>query len=197
MFLRRSIICLVGLISFIGAAAPAAAQPVTIVVFGDSGPAGSGGISAADSYPGVLQQLLRARGINATVTNDSSPGDTTAIGLGRVGNVPRDAKLVITEFGSNDMRRNVTNAKMNENMEAIIKHVRANGSQVLVLGVRGIDYSAIATRSGATALVYPPSFRGYLQGQSGQHLSAEGHRKAAEWMLPTVLELLQRAGIKS
>jgi len=46
-----------------GAAAPAVAQPVTIVVFGDSGPAGSGGIAAADSYPGVLQQLLRARGI--------------------------------------------------------------------------------------------------------------------------------------
>jgi len=93
-----------------GAAVPAVAQPVTIVVFGDSGPAGSGGIAAADSYPGVLQQLLRARGINATVINNSSPGDTTAIGLGRVGNVPKDAKLVVTEFGSNDMRRNVTSA---------------------------------------------------------------------------------------
>jgi len=108
MFSRRAITCLIGLIGFIGAAASAAAQPATIVVFGDSGPAGSGGISAADSYPGVLQQLLRARGINATVVNDSSPGDTTAIGLGHVGNVPKDAKLVIAEFGSNDMRRNVT-----------------------------------------------------------------------------------------
>lgn len=168
----------------------AAAQEVRIVTFGDSGPAGNG-VSSSQAYPAVLQAVLRTKGIQATVRNMSVSGETTADGLRRVGSVPKDTHVVITEFGSNDLRAGVSTAAMNANMSAIVKQLRANGAQVLIMGTRGINYSAVAKSNGALALSYPPAFRAYLQ-STGRHLTPEGHRAAVDLMLPQVQSLIAR-----
>ncbi|MDP1961982.1 MAG: GDSL-type esterase/lipase family protein [Reyranella sp.] len=173
-----------------GAPLAAAAQPVTIVTFGDSGPAGSG-VTTAEAYPAQLEAALRAQGIQATVVNISTPGNTTTDAVNKAGQVPANAKLVIIEFGSNDLRANVDKARMDANLEAATKRLRANGSQVILMGTRGLDYSGVAGRTGAVALTYPASFRGYISA-SGRHLTPEGHRAAVALMMPTVLELLKR-----
>lgn len=46
----------------VGSAFAAAAQPVTIVTFGDSGPTGSG-VTAAEAYPAQLETALRAQDV--------------------------------------------------------------------------------------------------------------------------------------
>ncbi len=173
-----------------GSTLGAAAQPVTVVTFGDSGPAGSG-VTTAEAYPAQLEAALRAQGIQATVVNISTAGNTTTDAVNKAGQVPANAKLVIIEFGSNDLRANVDKAKMDANLETAVKRLRANGSQVILMGTRGLDYSAVAAKTGAVAIQYPPTFRSYIQ-SSGRHLSPEGHRAAVALMMPTVLELLKR-----
>jgi acyl-CoA thioesterase-1 len=175
---------------------PAFAQTVKVVTFGDSGPAGNG-VSQSQGYPAQLQVMLRAKGINATVQNISVSGDTTAMGLARIGAVPKDAVVVITEFGSNDLRGGVSTAQMNANMEAIAKRLRSNGAQVLMMGTRGIKYFAVAERTGSHAITYPMEFKTYLQKETGKHLTPEGHRKAAAMMLPKVIELIEAGQKKS
>jgi acyl-CoA thioesterase I len=171
------------------------AQQIRIVTFGDSGPAGDG-VSQSQGYPAVLQSVLQAKGVQATVRNMSISGETTAQGLTRVGSVPKGTHVVITEFGSNDLRAGVSKAAMDANMDAIVKHLRANGAQVLIMGTRGIDYSEVARKNGALAIRYPPSFRSYLQA-TGKHLTPEGHRAAVTLMLPKVQTLIARSQAKN
>jgi acyl-CoA thioesterase I len=177
-------------------AAPALAQTVKIVTFGDSGPAGNG-VTQSQGYPAQLQAMLRAKGVNATVQNISVSGDTTAMGLARIGLVPKDAAVVITEFGSNDLRGGVSTAQMNASMEMIAKRLRSNGAQVLMMGTRGIKYFAVAERTGSHAITYPMEFKAYIQRDTGKHLTPEGHRKAAAMILPKVMELIEASQKKS
>jgi acyl-CoA thioesterase I len=169
-------------------------REVRIVTFGDSGPAGDG-VRTSEAYPAVLQATLRARGINATVQNISTSGFKTSQGLERVDTIPAGTHIVITEFGSNDLRGNVRTADMNATMDAIVKKLRARNIEVIVMATRGIDYSAVASANGATFVPYPPSYRAYLQ-STGKHLTPEGHRKAVEELIvPAIMPLL--AKIKS
>lgn len=149
-----------------------------IVTFGDSGPAGSD-VRSDQAYPAVLQVALRAKGIDATVLNISAAGLKTDQGLASVGTIPQGTHIVITEFGSNDMRANVRASERDANMDAIVKRLRARGIEVVIMGTRGIDYSAIASANGATFVPYTPAFRSYIQA-SGKHLTPEGHRKTVE-----------------
>jgi lysophospholipase L1-like esterase len=169
----------------------AAQAQVLVVTFGDSGPAGDG-VLPAQGYPAVLQAALRAKGIQATVQNISVSGNTTAMGFSRVGSVPANAKVVITEFGSNDLRAGVGKADMHANMDAIVKRLRANGAQVLIMGTRGINYDDVASKNGAMAFSYPASFKQYIQ-STGKHLTPEGHAAAVALILPKVQELITRA----
>ena len=166
-------------------------REIRIVTFGDSGPAGDG-VKTSEAYPAVLQATLRARGINAAVQNISTSGLKTSQGLERVDSIPAGTQIVITEFGSNDLRANVRTADMNANMDAIVKKLRARNIEVIVMATRGIDFSAIASANGATFVPYPPTYRSYIQ-STGRHLSAEGHRKAVEELIiPAIMPILAR-----
>ncbi len=189
--MRCFVLAMLALLIVLAGADRAAAQSVKIVTFGDSGPAGNG-VSSSQAYPAVLEATLRAKGIDARVQNISVSGDTTAMGLARVGSVPPDAQVVITEFGSNDFFANIPAAVMQSNMEAIIKRLRANGAQVLALGTRGISYSGVAGRNGAVAITYPNTFRKYLQ-SNGRHLTPEGHQAAVAMMLPQVMAMIGKS----
>ena len=189
--LLKSTLAALTMLAALAHADGAAAQSVRIVTFGDSGPAGSG-VPSSQAYPALLQAALQAKGISATVQNISVAGDTTAMGLARVGSVPASAQVVITEFGSNDLVAGVGSAAMNANMDAIVKRLRSQGAEVLVMGTRGINYSAVAARNGAQAITYPPSFRNYIQA-TGKHLTPQGHQAAVALILPKVEALIARA----
>lgn len=65
------------------AAVSVEARILNIVAIGASNTAGWG-VGSENSFPSVLQVLLRKRGINATVTNAGIPGDVTAGMLNRL-----------------------------------------------------------------------------------------------------------------
>ena len=110
----------------------------TIVAFGDSLFAGYN-VAKDDAYPAVLQNALRARGINAQVVNAGVSGDTSRAGLDRL-NFILDAKptppdLFILELGGNDLLRGLSPSETRANLAAIIEEVQGRGIDIILFGL--------------------------------------------------------------
>ncbi|MGZ3293811.1 MAG: SGNH/GDSL hydrolase family protein, partial [Xanthobacteraceae bacterium] len=87
-----------------GASIGAQAAPVRIVAIGASNTHGWY-VGNAGAYPAQLQALLRAKQIDAQVTNAGVPFDTTAMMLRRLDrDVPDGTAIVILQPGANDRR---------------------------------------------------------------------------------------------
>jgi acyl-CoA thioesterase-1 len=120
---------------------PIMGEEVRILAFGDSLFAGYGlPDKDADSYPAKLEAALRARGINARVTNAGVSGDTSAAGLQRLDFVLESAEekpdLFILELGGNDLLRGLSPAETRENFAAMLDRLKAEGIPVLIMGMR-------------------------------------------------------------
>lgn len=107
-----------------------------IVAFGDSLTAGFG-LSEKESYPYLLQQRLKADGLDYEVVNAGISGETSLGGLERVDWVleQENARILILELGANDLLRNIPVAKMKQNLSQIIKKAQAKKIQVLLCGM--------------------------------------------------------------
>src|SRR5947209_1805170 len=93
--------CLAALV-MLGLGSSASAQ-TQIVAFGTSFTAGYG-VGTSNAYPALLEQALRQKGYNVTVSNQGISGDTAVGGAGRVGSaVPNGTALAIVEFGVNEI----------------------------------------------------------------------------------------------
>ena len=119
-----------------GGAAPASAEPVEIVAFGDSLSAGYG-VGPGESFPEQLQAALRAQGVEANVLNAGVSGDTTSGGLARLDwSVPPSADLVIVELGANDALRGVSPEVTRRNLGQILERLTAReGTRVILAGM--------------------------------------------------------------
>ncbi len=137
------------------AEADASALPVMgperrILAFGDSLFAGFQ-LGDGESYPAVLEAALRARGIDARVTNAGVSGDTTAAGRQRLafvlGQEQRTPDLAIVELGGNDLLRGIPPAETRRNLAAILAELKTRDIPVLLMGMRappnlGADFVA-------------------------------------------------------
>ena len=110
-----------------------------ILAIGDSLLAGYGLASAKEAYPARLETALRARGINAKVTNAGVSGDTSSAGAERFGFVlksqPARPDLVIIEFGGNDILRAVPPEQTRANLDRMLGEAKAAGLPVLLMGM--------------------------------------------------------------
>ena len=110
-------------------------KPV-ILVYGDS-------LSAAYRMPqeqgwvSLLQQRLREEGYPHHVVNASVSGETTSGGLSRLQITLRQHKpdIVLLELGANDGLRGLPLAQMRNNVETMIKTIKATGADVVLLGI--------------------------------------------------------------
>ncbi|MXP43131.1 arylesterase [Altererythrobacter sediminis] len=110
-----------------------------ILAFGDSLFAGYN-LDQGESYPARLEAALRARGINARVSNAGVSGDTTAAARQRL-TFTLDAQdsppeLVIVEFGGNDLLRNLPPAETRANLAAMLDELAKRDIPVLLMGMR-------------------------------------------------------------
>lgn len=120
---------------------PVMGEEVRILTFGDSLFAGYGLDDAAgDSYPAKLEAALRARGVNARITNAAVPGDTSAAGLQRLTFVLDEQKelpdLFILELGGNDLLRGLSPAETRANFVAMLDELERREIPVLIMGMR-------------------------------------------------------------
>ena len=100
---------------------PASAQ---VVALGASNTEGRG-VSSSESFPAQLQAMLQARGSSLRVTNAGVSGDTTGGMLARLSRVvPDGTKIVILQFGGNDLRRNISPAARQANIASIQQELR-------------------------------------------------------------------------
>lgn len=121
-----------------------------IIAFGDSLFAGYG-LDPAQSYPARLEAALRAKGVNAAVTNAGISGDTTAAGLQRLA-FTLDAQaetpdLFILELGGNDLLRGLSPEETRGNLAEMLTVLRERKVPVLLMGMRappnyGPEYQA-------------------------------------------------------
>jgi acyl-CoA thioesterase I len=131
-FLARA--CALALLALVSAA-PAAAQPVNILIFGDSLSYGYD-LPEQQSFPAQLKHRLLADGYDVVVWNGSNPGDTSGEGYARINDALQyNPDLVLVEFGANDMLEHVTPAKTFMYLDAIIRICKARGARVILAGM--------------------------------------------------------------
>lgn len=145
-----------------------------VVALGASNTAGKG-VAPQEAYPAQLEAMLRARGYNGHVVNAGIDGDTTAGMLARLDSaVPNGTRVVILQPGGNDFRRRGGGREVRaENVEQIVSRLRSRGVQVIMLENQMLG--AVPTRDHQS---------------DGQHLTPEGYRLLASWLLPQVAPAL-------
>lgn len=167
-----------------------------IVAFGDSLTAGLG-LSAAESYPAVLQKRLEADGYQYEVVNAGSSGDTSADGLSRIDwSLDPEVRILILELGANDFLRGQPVALTRRNLSQIIERAQAHGVRVLLAGMytptsAGVEYQreihdafqALAREHGVALIPFfleGVAGEEHLNQQDGIHPNAAGARIVAE-----------------
>lgn len=116
-------------------AAPAGAR--VLLVFGDSLSAAFG-IPEEQGWVHLLGQRFKREGIPVQVVNASVSGETTVGGLARLPGVldHHAPAWVILELGGNDGLRGLPVQSIRENLEAMIRLIRARGAEVMLTGIR-------------------------------------------------------------
>ena len=114
-----------------------AVQAATVLVFGDSLSAGYG-LARDEGWATLLARRLETRKPRVHVVNASVSGETTAGGLTRLPQLLALHKPAITilELGANDGLRGLPVRQSADNLRAMIRLARKQGSQVLLVGMR-------------------------------------------------------------
>ncbi len=177
---------------------------------GDSLTAGYG-LSAAESYPSLLQPRLRSRGLDAEVVNAGVSGDTSAGGLRRVDwALDGDVSVLVVALGGNDALRGLSTEELRGNLAAIIERARARNVTVVLAGMEAPPNPGRAYTS-AFRRVYRDLAAEYrvelipflLEGVAGRpglnqadliHPNAEGAARVADLVWPYVERALRGAG---
>ena len=113
-------------------------DPKTILVLGDSLAAGHG-LDPTEAYPAVLQNKIKAAGLNFTVINAGLSGDTSAGGLRRIEwLLKRKFDLLLLELGGNDGLRGTSVEAMKTNLQGIIDRTKEKYPQarIVVVGMK-------------------------------------------------------------
>jgi acyl-CoA thioesterase-1 len=157
--------------ALICASAAVNAAPLRIVAIGASNTHGWY-VRNQGAYPAQLQALLRAKGIDAQVTNAGVPFETTGMMLRRIDrDVPNGTDIVILEPGGNDKRFLVPPTWRAANIGEMERRLHDRSINVIVydewipLRYRALDFI---------------------------HLTHEGHAMIAAALLPRVMEILER-----
>jgi acyl-CoA thioesterase-1 len=147
------------------------AAPLRIVAIGASNTHGWY-VDNEGAYPAQLQALLRARGIDAQVTNAGVPFDTTWVMLHRIDrDVPNGTDIVVVQPGSNDLRFFGTMQQRAANITEMARRFRARSIKVIVYDEK------------VPLRYYTLDFI---------HWTREGHAMIAAALLPRVLAMLDR-----
>lgn len=102
-----------------------------IVAFGDSLTKGTGA-DPIDSYPSVLERILRHKVINTGVS-----GEMSEEGLSRLPSIVHEhnPSLVILCHGGNDLLQQMDHEQIKRNLSRMIELLKSSGIDVILIGV--------------------------------------------------------------
>jgi len=132
------------------AASLRAADPRTVICFGDSLTAGYGlDDPATEAYPALLQQKIDAAHLPWRVVNAGLSGETSSGGLRRVEWILRQpVDIFVLALGANDGLRGIEPAVTQASLQGIIDRVRAKypAAKIILAGMQmpanmGEDYT--------------------------------------------------------
>jgi acyl-CoA thioesterase-1 len=127
-------------------APPGKTNSPRIVFLGDSLTAGLG-LAADNSFPSLIGQKLKDKGLDYEVVNAGVSGDTTAGGLRRLDwSLEGDVRVLIVALGGNDALRGLPIDDMKKNLSAILDRAKARNIPVILAGMEappnnGTDYT--------------------------------------------------------
>jgi acyl-CoA thioesterase-1 len=196
--MKYAVAAFLAMMSLVFAEHAPAAEPKTILVFGDSLSDGFM-LKRSQAYPALLAKKLQAAGLSFEVINASASGGTTGGGLERLPpHLKHRIDILILELGINDAFRGLPIAQIQSNLQQIIDKVTARNRNVRVViagmqmpGYTDDDYVSafgkmfadIAARNNAALVPY------LLQGAAGDpslnlsdgiHPNAAGHKILTE-----------------
>ena len=207
-FCHLGVILAIFLSAMSGAVLPSyAAEPVKLMVFGDSLAAGYG-LQQPDSFTEKLSQALKQKGLSVRIISSSVSGDTTAGGKARLAWALADKPdAVLLELGANDGWRGIEPASSRQNLAEILRRLKAKGTRVLIAGMMappnlGKEYGREFNQ------IYPelarqfdvPLYPFFLAGvvanprlnqQDGIHPNAQGVDEIVKRILPMVMKLVR------
>lgn len=176
-----------------------------LLALGDSLTAGYG-LDYGQAWPEVVQDMLKADGLDVRVINAGVSGDTTAGGLARLDWALQDEPdFVVVALGANDMLRALPPAIVERNLDAILTRLGEQGACTLLAGmlaapnlggdyVRRFNavYPRLAEKHGTW--FYPFLLQGVatdprLNLGDGIHPNAAGVRRIAEGLYPLIREM--------
>jgi acyl-CoA thioesterase-1 len=191
----------------------ASAEPIRLLVLGDSLAAGYG-LPAEDGFTAQLEAALEAQGWDVVVQNGGVSGDTTAGGWSRLEWALGDgADAVIVELGANDMLRGLDPGSARANLAAILATLERREIPTLLTGMRApqnlgatyVDafermYPELAREHGA--MLYPFFLEGVagqpaLNQEDGIHPNRAGVARIVGDILPSVTALLEQVETES
>ena len=191
-------------------AKPAIDSRRKIVVLGDSLTAGLG-LAVRDAYPSLLQERLKAQGLDFEVVNAGVSGDTSAGALSRLEwSLQGDVRVLVVALGGNDGLRGLPTEQLQQNLSQIIERAQARHIDVILAGMEappnyGRDYIVSFHK------VYPAVAKRYnvalvpflLQGVAGTeqfnqadgiHPTAAGARVVADNVWAVLKPIAERVG---
>ena len=184
-------------------------MPIKILAFGTSLTQGYN-LPPGTEFTVVMQQKLKAVGINATLINAGVSGDTSSDGLSRLDwSLADHPDAAIVEMGSNDALRGIDPALTEKNISAMLAKLKAAHVPVLLLGMKaprnlGPEYQnafdpiypKLAKEFGV--LLYPFVLDGVvmnpkLNQADGMHPNPAGVKIIVDRMFPYVMKLVAEA----
>jgi acyl-CoA thioesterase-1 len=114
-----------------------AAQPSTLMVFGDSLSAAYG-MNETQGWVRLLEAQINQRGLNFIVVNGSVSGETSTGGLARLPAMLENYRpdIVILELGGNDGLRGLPLAALEKNMRTMVDLIGQSGAEILLTGIQ-------------------------------------------------------------
>jgi acyl-CoA thioesterase-1 len=183
-----------------------AADPLRLVVFGDSLSAGYQ-LAADKAFPAQLEAALRAKGHAVSIVNAGVSGDTASAGLERLDwSVAEGTDGVIVELGANDALRGIDPAVTRKALAGILARLKERNIPVLLAGMLAPPnmghafterfntiYDDLAREYGVP--LYPFFLEGVAANQAllladGMHPSPEGVAVIVKNILPAVEKFL-------
>jgi acyl-CoA thioesterase-1 len=186
----------------------AMAEPIKLVVLGDSLTAGYG-LNEGDAFPAKLERALKESGVDVKVVNAGVSGDTAKQGLARLDwAVEPDADAVIVELGANDALRGIDPNETRASLEKIIGRLKSRKIPVMIAGMLappnlGAAYKEVFDRiypalAGEHGLRLYPFFLDGVATEpdfnldDGMHPNARGVDEIVRRMAPKVAEFLSQ-----